>query len=64
MSKKIVVYKRSLFGFGPLVRIYEYSAIKYEMIISTDGVLTIRKFNDRSSVLALARGEWHRALEV
>lgn len=64
MKSKTVIYKRTLFGFGPLVRIAEFSSVKYELVISTDGVLTMREFNNRSSIFALARGEWHKAVEV
>lgn len=62
MSKVIKVYKRTV--FGARVKVAEYAAWKYEMVISTNGVLTIREIGERKSVLALNNNEWSRAVEV
>lgn len=51
----IRVYKRT---FGILRLLAEFNPSFYEIIISTGGVLTIRRHGERDSVLALNPEEW------
>jgi len=62
MSKSIKVYKRTI--FGAQIKIAEYAAWKYEMVVSTHGVLTIRELGERKSILTLNNDEWSKAVEV
>lgn len=53
----IKVFKRR--WYGKLVLVGEYSDNHYDIVISTDGVLTIRsKYDTRSSKAAFNKGEW------
>lgn len=59
----IVVYKRK--WWGRLKRVGTYKASRFDIVVSTDGVLTIRDKHDlRTSVAAFAKGEWSVCLNL
>ena len=58
-KREIIIYKRKLGFMTPIAR---YDAKRYELVVSTSGVLTVRKENVRASVLVLKPEEYSKAI--